>query len=57
MTLAVQGLPMRLGLSLSSDRAKVTSETFAPTFTTTEPNGAGCGRCANGSAAISVEGP
>ncbi len=57
MTLGVQGLPMQVGLSLSIDGATVTSETLAPTSTTTEPNGAGCGTCTNASATISVAEP
>ena len=47
---------MQVGLSLSINGATVAGETIAPTSSTTEPNGAGCGTCTNASAAISLAG-
>jgi hypothetical protein len=56
MKLGVQGTPAQVGLALSLDGSAVMSETIAPKFTTTEPNGMGCGFFTNGSATVSVVG-
>jgi hypothetical protein len=46
----------QLGLKLSVDGNALMNETIAPTQTTTEPNGAGCGTCTNASATLSIAG-
>jgi hypothetical protein len=46
----------QLSLDLSLDGSTLMNETIAPTQTTTEPNGAGCGTCTNASATLSIAG-
>jgi hypothetical protein len=46
----------QLALDLSLDGNELMNETIAPTSTTTEPNGAGCGTCTNASATVSIAG-
>jgi hypothetical protein len=54
--MVVQSLSAQLGLDFSLDGRELLKETIAPTPTTTEPNGSGCGECTNGSATLSLGG-
>jgi hypothetical protein len=56
MVLVIQGLPTQVGLNLSVDGNSLMNQTIAPKSTTTQPNGAGCGTCTNGSATLSLPG-
>jgi hypothetical protein len=54
MTLVIQGMPTKLGLSLSRDGNALMSQTIAPKETRT--GSATCGTCTNASATVSVAG-
>jgi hypothetical protein len=56
IVLRINGMPAQLGLDLSLNENELMNETIAPTQTTTEPNGAGCGTCTNASATLSIAG-
>jgi hypothetical protein len=56
IVLGINGTPAQLGLDLSLEGNELMKETIAPTQTTTEPNGAGCGTCTNASATLSIAG-
>jgi hypothetical protein len=54
MMLTIQGLPAQISVNVAVDGKVLLSDTVAATATTTEPNGPGCGTCANASATVSV---
>ena len=56
IVLGINEMPAQLGLDLSLNGKELINETIAPTQTTTEPNGAGCGTCTNASATLSIAG-
>lgn len=43
--IAISGTPREVHLRLKSDTALLAERTFAPSLTTSEPNGPGCGTC------------
>ena len=56
MNLGIAGMPAQVGVDLTVDGTELINETIAPTQTTTQPNGVGCGTCTNASATLSVAG-
>ncbi len=56
MNLGIAGMPAQVGVDLTVDGTELINETIAPTQTTTQPNGVGCGTCTNASATLSIAG-